>query len=163
MNFLDFEYGGRKSDIDDHAFVIIDYRNGVRASFSLNMFSKELHEELIVCGDKGRLVASEWASFKRPGSRAALQLETAAVRKTRRPEYPQRIERSGHHGATWFAQESMLDRVQGLPADAATPEQGLKAMIVAAAAQRSMATREPVDVGEFMGREAVAEFLPDWR
>ena len=103
MNFLDFEYQGRKSDIDDHAFVIVNYRNGIRANFSLNMFSSELREELIVCGDKGRVIASEQASFKRPGSKASPQLETAAVQETRLLSYPESIERSGHHGATWFA------------------------------------------------------------
>jgi hypothetical protein len=43
--------------------VIIDYDNGVRASFTLNMFCQELYEELVVVGERGRLVASEQASF----------------------------------------------------------------------------------------------------
>ena len=38
VNFLDFEWQGVPSDIDDHAMVIIDYDNGVRANFTLNMF-----------------------------------------------------------------------------------------------------------------------------
>ena len=38
VNFFDFERNGVKSDIDDHAFVAGDYANGVRASFTLNMF-----------------------------------------------------------------------------------------------------------------------------
>ena len=38
VNFLDFEWQGEPSDIDDHAMVTIDYDNGVRASFTLNMF-----------------------------------------------------------------------------------------------------------------------------
>ena len=64
VNFLDFEWQGEMSDIDDHAMVIIDYDNGVRASFTLNMFCQELYEELVVVGERGRLVASERASFQ---------------------------------------------------------------------------------------------------
>ena len=64
VNFLDFEWQGEPSDIDDHAMVIIDYDNGVRASFALNMFCQELYEELVVVGERGRLVASEQASFQ---------------------------------------------------------------------------------------------------
>lgn len=163
VNFLDFEYGGRKSDIDDHAFVIINYRNGIRASFTLNMFSEELHEELIVCGGKGRVIASEQASFKQPGSQARLQLETNEIQELRRPAYPEPIEASGHHGATWFAHEAMLDRMNGHAVDAATPEQGLKALIVATAAQRSMAANKVVFVEELIHREGLTDLTPDWQ
>ena len=57
----------------------------------------------------------------------------------------------------------MLDRMQGLPADAATPEQGLKAMIVATAAQQSMAANEVANVEELMQREGLTDLLPGWQ
>ena len=53
MNFTDFEYKGKTSDIDDHALVIVDYENGVKAQFALNMFSEELFEALTVGGSAG--------------------------------------------------------------------------------------------------------------
>jgi len=59
VNFLDFEREGKKSDIDDHGFVTIDYSNGVRASFTLNMFCPDFYEELVVSGTEGRLLAYE--------------------------------------------------------------------------------------------------------
>ena len=40
VNFLDFEHNDKRSDIDDHALVIVEYDNGVRGQFALNMFLK---------------------------------------------------------------------------------------------------------------------------
>ncbi|MEM9404377.1 MAG: Gfo/Idh/MocA family oxidoreductase, partial [Pseudomonadota bacterium] len=50
VNFVDFEREGAASDIDDHGYVIVDYRNGVRGNFTLNMFSPHFFEELVVTG-----------------------------------------------------------------------------------------------------------------
>ncbi|MEZ4608220.1 MAG: Gfo/Idh/MocA family oxidoreductase [Deinococcales bacterium] len=63
VNFKDFEYQGQKSDILDHAFVIVNYHNGVRASFNLCMFAPMFYEELTICGDEGRLKAWENEDF----------------------------------------------------------------------------------------------------
>ena len=59
VNFKEFEHDQGKSDILDNAMVIIDYENGVRGSFGLAMFAPMFYEELVVCGDVGRLRASE--------------------------------------------------------------------------------------------------------
>ena len=56
MNFTDFEYKGKTSDIDDHALVIVDYENGVKAQFALNMFSEELFEALTVGDPRERCI-----------------------------------------------------------------------------------------------------------
>ncbi|NQT57594.1 MAG: Gfo/Idh/MocA family oxidoreductase, partial [Bacteroidetes bacterium] len=39
VNFKEFEKDGKKSDILDNAFVIVEYENGVRANFNLCMFA----------------------------------------------------------------------------------------------------------------------------
>ena len=152
VNFLDFEQDGQRSDIDDHALVIVEYENAVRASFALNMFSQELYEEMVVSGSMGRLVASEQASFRPAvGSRARLLVEVAG-----HPDYdgkpigyPEAIERSGHYGATYFEHIALMDRLEGKPADAATPQQGMWSLIVASAAQHSMDTGREVRIGEY--------------
>ena len=81
----DLEYEGSNCDIDDHTFVVIDYANGIRANFTLNMFCPEFHEELIICGDRGRLVATEHFDFQRDDvstSEVSIELgENAASRK----------------------------------------------------------------------------------
>lgn len=152
VNFLDFEYLGKKSDIDDHAFVIVQYENGVRASFTLNMFSQELYEELIVSGNRGRIKTTESSSFQSgASSTASLMVETKGhpAYTPRDVTYPDVIERSGHQGATFFEHIAFADQLDGIPVDSATPLQGLRAMLVACAAQDSICSGMPVDMANY--------------
>ncbi|HAJ76415.1 MAG: Gfo/Idh/MocA family oxidoreductase [Gammaproteobacteria bacterium] len=168
VNFLDFEYEGRRSDIHDHAFVLIDYENGIRANFALNMFSQELYEELIVGGEKGRLIATEDSSFKRreESSRGRIKVEVQSRQKLhpdydfRDVTYPTVVERSGHHGATFFEHEALVEQLDGGPADCATPLQGLWAMIVASAAQSSIERGAPIEIDNYL-RQHKLSWLTD--
>lgn len=162
VNFVDFERNGVKSDIDDHAFVAIDYANGVRASFTLNMFCPDFAEELIVVGDAGRLKAEEYHDIHRSGSGNAsltIKLGENGLSKTSDLTYPRAIEQSGHHGSTYFEHIALMDRLEGKEVDSATPRQGMWAMVVASAAQQSLATGEPVDVETFIADNDLASLL----
>ena len=57
LNHLDENYDGRIPDIIDNAFVIIEFKNGVRAMLDLCMFAENsnLQEELCAIGDKGKI------------------------------------------------------------------------------------------------------------
>ncbi len=78
VNFRDFEYAGERSDIMDTATVLINYENGVRANFELNMFTPNFHEELIICGDLGRLRAKEnFNVFQTQRSQSSIEIELA--------------------------------------------------------------------------------------
>jgi len=161
VNFLDFEWQGEPSDIDDHAMVIIDYDNGVRASFTLNMFCQELYEELVVVGERGRLVASEQASFQPDTpSKAGLLVEVPEHPAYRGVAvgYPDWIEASGHYGATFFEHIAFNLQLAGQTVDAATPEQALWSLIVASAAQHSMQIECEVDVGAFCEANGMGDF-----
>ena len=141
--------------------VIIDYDNGVRASFTLNMFCQELYEELVVVGERGRLVASEQASFQPDTpSKAELLVEVPDHPAYRGVAvgYPDWIEASGHYGATFFEHIAFNLQLAGQAVDAATPEQALWSMIVASAAQHSMQTGREVDVGMFCEAEGIGDF-----
>ena len=162
VNFLDFEWQGVPSDIDDHAMVIIDYANGIRANFTLNMFCQELYEELVVVGECGRLVASEQASFHPDTpSEARLQVEVPG-HPAYRPQsvgYPPWIEETGHYGATFFEHIAFHRQLAGERVDAATPQQALWSLIVASAAQHSMATGQAVDVATFCTQKGLGDFF----
>jgi len=161
VNFLDFEWRGEISDIDDHAMTIIDYDNGVRASFTLNMFCQELYEELVVVGERGRLVASEHASFQPDtASKAELLVEVPDHPAYRGVPvgYPDWIEASGHYGATFFEHIAFNLQLAGQAVDAATPEQALWSLIVASAAQHSIQIGREVDVGAFCEAEGLGDF-----
>lgn len=162
VNFLDFESQGKKSDIDDHGFVTIDYANGVRASFTLNMFCPDFYEELVISGDEGRLLASERVDLqqlKAPEASVSVYLGEQGASRTTKLGYPAAIEQSGHHGATYYEHIAFLDRLQGKPVDSATPIQGLWAMVVASAAQDSIASGGPIEIADYIEQHNLAGAL----
>lgn len=162
VNFLEFEREGRRADIDDHAFVLVDYENGVRASFTLNMFCPDFYEEMVVTGEYGRLLATERFDFhQQQPATASLRLELGENGASRVTElgYPRIVEQSGHHGATFFEHQAFFDQLEGKMADCATPLQGMWAMIVASAAQESMRSGQPVEISDLIAREKLASLL----
>ena len=149
VNFTDFSKDGKAADIDDHAMVIIEYASGLRASFTLNMFAPHFHEELIVCGDQGRLVATETFNFLQSDvaqSMVAIEMGENGASRTTDLGYPRIVEQSGHHGSTFFEHIAFMDQIEGKATDSATPLQGFWSIVVAAAAQQSLRTGLPVDI-----------------
>jgi len=161
VNFLDFKKNGMPADIDDHAFVSIDYANGIRASFTLNMFCPDFSEEMIVVGEQGRLITAERFDFHAQlPTQTSIKLELGENGASRTTElsYPRLIEQSGHHGATYFEHIALMDQLDGRQVDCATVQQGLWSMIVASAAQESMASGQAVNIDSFL-RAQQLEFL----
>ena len=155
---------GQPSDIDDSALVTIDYANGCRASFTLNMNCPEFSEELCIVGERGRLVTQErFAVHHEQELSASLRIELGEHGASRETTlaYASAIENSGHHGATYYEHCALLDRLEGLEVQAATPQQGLWSMIVACAAQESSRTGQPIDVEQFLeAQNLTIEFDP---
>ena len=164
VNFVDFERQGRQADIDDHAFVVIDYRNGTRAGFTLNMFSPHFYEELVVSGELGRIVAVERFDFRQDDvARSSIVVELGEHGASRQVDvaYAKHIERSGHHGSTFFEHVAFIDRLDGKPSDSATPLEGLWSIVVAAAAQASSDSGKPVDIDAFTSGHGLTTLLAD--
>lgn len=162
VNFLDFKKNGASADIDDHAFVNIDYANGIRASFTLNMFCPDFSEELIVVGEQGRLLTSERFDFHAQlPAQTSISVELGEHGASRRTElsYPRLIEQSGHHGATYFEHIALMDQLDGRSVDCATVQQGLWSMIVASAAQESIASGQAVTIKEFLQSQQLERLL----
>ena len=162
VNFLDFEKNGVPADIDDHAFVSIDYANGIRASFTLNMFCPDFSEEMIVVGDQGRLLTSERFDFHaRLPTQTSIKVELGENGASRCTElsYPRLIEQSGHHGATYFEHIALMDQLDGQQVDCATVQQGLWSMIVASAAQASIASGQSVNIDSFLHSQQLEKLL----
>jgi myo-inositol 2-dehydrogenase/D-chiro-inositol 1-dehydrogenase len=162
VNFLDFQKDGVPADIDDHAFVIIDYANGVRANFTLNMFCHDFTEELVITGDRGRLVANELFNVhQQQPSKATIALEKGEWGASTQTDvtYAREIEKSGHHGATYYEHVAFVDQLDGKACESATPVQGLWSMIVASAAQHSIKTQQAVDIRAFMLDNNLADYF----
>ena len=100
VNFLEFEYAGEKSDILDNAFVVVTYENGVRASFNLCMFSPMFYEELVLCGDEGRLKAWENEDFLPARTRPTRIWKSCAAITGRRASARPAIRPSSSRAAT---------------------------------------------------------------
>ncbi|MFK8054243.1 MAG: Gfo/Idh/MocA family protein [Woeseiaceae bacterium] len=153
VNYRAFEYEGERADIDDLASVIVDYENGIQATFMLSMFCPNFSEDLTLCGETGRLVATETFDFQRSQkAKTELLIELGETGASRRTDlsYTDTVETSGHHGATFFEHVALADRLDGKASVAATPEEGLWSVIVAAAAQHSVETGEAIDIAEFI-------------
>lgn len=159
VNFLDFEYEGEKSDILDNAFVIVTYANGVRANFNLCMFAPMVYEEIVICGSEGRLKAYENEDFlPNHGPHAGLEVMCGHERPSRIaiPSYPALIEMTGHHGGTYFEHVNFVDRIEGRPTNAATPEEGFWSVAVGVAAEESVRTGAVVYIEELLARHQIA-------
>ena len=159
FNFIDFSYNGKNSDIDDHAFVVIEYQNGIKANFTLNMFCPDFSEELILCAEKGRIISSEKYSPKNDGySNARIQIELGEDGSSRDSmvSYPSEIEKSGHHGATFFEHIELIKKLNGEPSNSATVIEGLWSVVIAGAAQNSIETGSQIDVDDFLKKKKLS-------
>ncbi len=159
VNFRDFEYEGERSDILDNAFVIVTYENGIQAHFDLCMFAPGFYDELILCGDQGRLKAFERQDFL-PAPRAETQLEILRgmdqPSRITIPAYPSFIKEAGHSGSTFFEHINFVDNIEGRETNAATAEEGFWSIVVGAAAEMSVAKGAPVLIDEILEEAGIA-------
>jgi predicted dehydrogenase len=153
VNFKTFEYKGRKSDILDNAVVTVDYENGVRGGFTLCMFSPQVYEELMLCGDEGHLRVYENNDFlpgPKPKTNLELKLGEKSASRISHPCYPTYIEESGHGGATFFEHRYFIDAIEGKETSVATAEEGFWSIVVGYAAQKSIELGTPIDVSDLL-------------
>ncbi|MHA1703152.1 MAG: Gfo/Idh/MocA family protein [Promethearchaeota archaeon] len=153
VNFRTFKYNGRKSDILDNAVVSVDYENGVRAGFTLCMFSPQFYEELMLCGDEGHLRTYESIDYL-PGPKPKTYLEIKvgenSTSRISQPCYPTYIEQSGHGGATFFEHKYFIDKIEGSKRSVATAEEGFWSIVVGYAAQKSIELGGPIKINELL-------------
>jgi predicted dehydrogenase len=153
VNFLDFEYNGEKADVIDHAFVTVVYENGIRASLNLCMFSPMAYEEIVLCGDAGRLKAFENFDFlPPPRSKTHLEIMRGQNEPSRisTPCYPAFLEEAGHNGSTFFEHVAFMDSIEGKTTDAATTKEGFWSIVVGVAAEESVKTGHVVKIDELL-------------
>jgi predicted dehydrogenase len=159
VNFRDFEYAGKKSDIIDNAIVTIDYENGIRANFTLSMFSPIFYEELVLCGDEGRLKATEEFDFfhgQETKSSVVINRGEDAASRSITPMYTSFIEKSGHSGATFFEHKHFVDKIDGKPTSSASAEDGFWSVVVGSAAEESIRSGQPVKIANILAKANAA-------
>ncbi len=149
VNFHDFSRATKQADGLDQAHAIINYSNGVIGAFSLSMFVHGACEELIICGDEGRLQVSEQAQL---GDGNANRLELWAgengASKVSAPTYPAYIAKAGHHGSTYFEHLDFIeDLTTGIYRGPSLGE-AFYSIAVATAAQRSISEGAAIDMAD---------------
>lgn len=153
VNYQDFAYNGEKSDILDNAFVNVVYENGIRANFNLCMFAPMTYEELVICGDEGRLKAYEnedYLSLQRPAAYLKVMCGRDRPSRISNPSYPKFIEQTGHHGGSFFEHAAFIDGIEGKKTNAATVAEGFWSVVIGIAAEKSVKSGSVVNIADML-------------
>ena len=144
VNHLDEVYDGQRADMIDNAYVIVDFDNGVRSMLDLCMFAEAStdQDEVVAVGDKGK-VSSGVPSSNVSICRRPDQVETFHV-----PVADNLLAAGAHHGSTFFEHLGFLRAVREGRAPDVTVHDGLMAVAMGVAAERSIAERRPVEMAE---------------
>ncbi len=141
VNHLDERYDGERPDILDNAYVIVDFANGVRALLDLCMFAEgsRNQEEVVATGDRGKLECFVPESSLVIGHRNPRKVERFEV-----PVDPKLLAAGFHHGSTYYEHVRFFAAVtEGAPVEV-TAEDGLRAVEIGAAAERSVQEGRPI-------------------
>ena len=153
VNHLDEEYDGKKPDIIDNAYVIVNFENGVRSLLELCMFAEnsDMQEELVATGNKGKIETSvpsnesgKMSSNLRIGMRdGKTRLETIEVDK--------KILKAGHHhGSTYYEHLAFLNAIKNNSNPEVSLNDGLIAVAVGEAAEKSIKLKRLVKLEEII-------------
>jgi predicted dehydrogenase len=147
VNHLDERYEGERPDILDNGFVTVDFESGVRALLDLCMFAEgsRNEQEIAATGDAGKVECLVPESTVVVGTRKPREV------RTERLEVAADVLAAGaHHGST-FAEHRAFRRavLEGGP-PAVSARDGLLAVAMGVAAERSAAGRRPVEMAELL-------------
>ena len=160
VNFLDEDYDGRKPDILDNAYVIVDFASGARAMLDLCMFAEGSYwqEVISATGNKARIDARVPgpARFNPDGQERASQIVISErlSRSTRKEDIPvdEAVLRAGdHHGSTFYQHVRFLDMLTNGGAPEVSVHDGRVAVAVGAAAEESARTGQAIKLPDFNG------------
>lgn len=156
VNHRSERYGGKTPDIIDNAFVIVDFKSGVRASLDLCMFAEGAYyqEEITATGDNARVEAfvPGVTRFWQTGDK---EREAEIEISPRDPQGPVRrkihvdetiLKAGDHHGSTYFQHLGFRRAVLEGGRIEVTVEDGLKAVAIGLAGERSIAERRAIEI-----------------
>ncbi|WP_221585528.1 Gfo/Idh/MocA family protein [Microbacterium sp. G2-8] len=154
VNHRDESYDGHVPDILDNAFVTVDFAGGGRAMLNLCMFAEgsQYQEHMSVIGDVAKtevgvpVASGHWTALERDA------FVTFSPREPQGPVHhdvsidPELEAAGGHYGSTFFEHQRFQEVVRGAADVEVTLEDGLRAVLMGIAAERSAATHQPVDL-----------------
>jgi predicted dehydrogenase len=150
VNHLDERIDGETPDMIDNAYVVVDFENGVRAMLDLCMFAEASRdqEELSAVGDLGKIECGIPSSTITIGKRQPVERMGVALPLHREtvPVDPELLKLGHHNGATFFQHERFRRMIQEGGQPEVSVEDGLRAVVMGDAAERSVRERMPIDL-----------------
>ena len=153
VNHLDEVYNGKKPDIIDNAYVIVNFENGARSLLELCMFAEnsDMQEELVATGNKGKIETSvpsddsgKTSSNIRIGMRdGKTHIENIEVDK-------KILEAGHHHGSTYYEHLAFLKAIENNSDPEVSLEDGLIAVSVGEAAEQSIKQGRLINLEEII-------------
>ena len=153
VNHLDEVYNGKKPDIIDNAYVIVNFENGARSLLELCMFAEnsDMQEELVATGNKGKIETSvpsddsgKTSSNIRIGMRdGKTHIENIEVDK-------KILEAGHHHGSTYYEHLAFLKAIENNSDPEVSLEDGLIAVAVGEAAEQSIKQGRLINLEEII-------------
>ncbi|MBA3910356.1 MAG: oxidoreductase [Rhodobacter sp.] len=158
VNHLDEVYDGQPSDIWDHAYVIVDFENGMRAMLELCMFAEgsRYQEEISAVGPKGRIECLVpgpgrfWPAHLGPAPLPKVIVsprDPAGPVELNIPVDPALLAAGDHNGSTFYQHQGFVRAADGVQRTEVTLEDGWWAVAMGLAAQESAATGAAVTIG----------------
>ncbi len=152
-------YGGRRPDVWDHAFVIVDFASGMKAMLDLCMFAEgsRYQEEIAATGPSGKIEAHVpgpgrfWPEGLGPPPVPQVVVSPREPRGPRRldvPVDPLLLAAGVHNGATFFQHRGFAAAVAGDRAPEVALTDGWWAVAMGLAAQTSARTGRAVLLAE---------------
>lgn len=160
VNHLSEEYGGRRPDILDSAYVIVEYPSGARAMLDLCMFAENSvdNEHVVIVGDEGKLESllpsltlrhgrrEDWGRREVWGEPSGTG-KGVAVRRV----WDTNIKYAGQHfGASYIEHQHFAAAIRNGTPPEITLEEGLRSVATGLAAHRSIETGRAVLMSEVL-------------
>lgn len=154
VNHKDEDYDGHAPDILDNAFVTVDFSRGSRAMLNLSMFAEgtQYQEHMSVVGDVAKVeIGVPVSAHHWDGSASSAYIEFSP----REPQGPARKDvtldqelllAGGHYGSTYFQHKRFQQVVRGEAQVEVTVEDGLRAVLMGMAAERSVVEHVAVEL-----------------
>ncbi len=157
VNHLTESVGGSPSDIFDNAFVIVEFASGVRAMLDLCMFSEgsRFQEEITAVGPDGRIdvfipgPTRFWPDHLGPPPVSKIVISPRSRQDQEEydiPVDPVLLESGDHNGATYFQHCLFQDTVLSGREPEVTMADGIEAVRIGHAAQRSAEQHQVVEL-----------------
>jgi predicted dehydrogenase len=159
VNHLDEVYAGQRSDIWDHAYVIVEFQSGMRAMLELCMFAEgsRYQEEISAVGPKGKIECLVpgpgrfWPAHLGPAPLPKVIVsprDPAGPVELEIPVDPRLLAAGDHNGSTFYQHQGFQRTVSGLQRPDVTLSDGWWAVAIGMAAQESAASGQAVSLRE---------------